>query len=117
MRVTPAGAGRPGENNGEALSTLSRDRKSTRGSMKKMTQSVLDCSQLSYLDMAKTVRSIRRELKRRNPIGVNFYTGNLDAAAADLEEVSAGEIANFTSECGPREKAPKGQKCATKKKS
>lgn len=72
--------------------------------------SVLDCSRLSYLDMANVVRAVRKEVKRRNSLFVNAYVESLDAAVADLEEISAGEIANFTSESGPREKAPAKRK-------
>jgi hypothetical protein len=57
----------------------------------------------TYWEMAALVRSIRREVKKRNPIFVNAYIPLLDGAVAALEEISAGEMKNFTSESGPRE--------------
>lgn len=59
--------------------------------------------QLTYREMADLIRSIRGEVKRRNPIFVNAYTPHLDNAVAALEEISGGEARNFTSESGPRE--------------
>ena len=78
--------------------------------MPRIKKSLLDCSSLSYLDMANVVQAVRNEVKRRNSIGVNLYTDSLDNAVDDLKEISAGEIANFTSEAGPREKSPAKRK-------
>ena len=64
---------------------------------------MLDCSQLTYQQMADVVRSIRNEVKERNPIFVNAYVQPIDAAIASLEEISGGEVDNFTSESGPKE--------------
>ena len=57
----------------------------------------------SYADMGSTVRAIALEVERRNPIFVNAYLPALFHAADALQEISLGERANFTSECGPRE--------------
>jgi hypothetical protein len=58
---------------------------------------------LTYREMADLVRSVREEVKRRNPIFVNAYTPHLDGAVGALEEISVGEARNFTSESGPKE--------------
>ena len=57
---------------------------------------------MHYAEMAATVRLLWAEVKRRNPIGVNVYTGLLHAAF-DLDEISAAEAQHFTSEHGPKE--------------
>lgn len=62
---------------------------------------MLDCSQLTYQQMADLVRAVWIELKDRNPIGVNAYTAALAQAVTDLEEIHEAEIDNFTSESGP----------------
>lgn len=48
---------------------------------------MLDCSQLSYLQMAELVRAIHEEVKKRNPPLVNWYVRGLIAAEQDLEEL------------------------------
>ena len=63
----------------------------------------MQLNQLTYRQMADLVRSVRTEVKKRNPIFVNVYTQSLDEAVAALEEISGGEARNFTSESGPRE--------------
>jgi hypothetical protein len=68
-----------------------------------------DLKSAQYWELAKLVRAIRKEVERRNPIGVNFYTGHIEAAAVALDEISGGEVGNFTSECGPRENRPAKQ--------
>lgn len=69
---------------------------------------MLDCSELTYRQMADLVRAIRIEVKNRNPILVNAYTGAIDGAIFALEEIAEGEADNFTSESGPKE-PPKGK--------
>lgn len=64
---------------------------------------MLDCTQLTYEQMADLVRSIREELKRRNPIFVNHYCQIVNGAVDALEEISDGEVGNPTSEEGPEE--------------
>jgi len=64
---------------------------------------MVECSGLTYCEMAQIVNDIRLEVKRRNSIGVNLYVGALERAALDLWEISGGEQGNFTSECGPKE--------------
>jgi hypothetical protein len=56
-----------------------------------------------YWEMATLIRAIKEEVKHRNPIGVNLYTGYIEGAVTALEEISDGEIGNPTSESGPRE--------------
>jgi hypothetical protein len=63
----------------------------------------LDCTKLTWMEMSKIVLSIHKEMKRRNPIGVNFYAGHVKCAADLLEEIAGGEAYNFSSECGPKE--------------
>ena len=50
-----------------------------------MASTALDLSCSDYQYMADVVRDIRNELKKRNPIFVNAYTGLFDEAAAILE--------------------------------
>ena len=57
---------------------------------------MFDCSRLTFQQMADVVRAIREELKNRNPIGVNFYTGALSQAIADLETIHQAELSNPT---------------------
>lgn len=64
---------------------------------------MLDCSQLTYQQMADLVRAIRLEVKERNPIFVNAYMQPINDCIDALEEISGGEESNFTSESGPKE--------------
>lgn len=64
---------------------------------------MLDCSQLTYEQMADIVRAIRNEVAERNPIFVNCYLGAINVAIDALEEISGGEVGNPTSESGPQE--------------
>ena len=64
---------------------------------------MLDCTQLTYAQMADLVRSIRNEVKTRNPIGVNLYLQGISEAIELLEEISEGEVLNRTSSSGPEE--------------
>lgn len=70
-------------------------------------RSMRDLRSAQYWELAKLVRAIRTEIERRNPIGINLYTGYIEGAAVALDEISGGEIGNFTSECGPRERSCK----------
>lgn len=70
-------------------------------------RSTRDLQSAQYWELARLVRAIRKEVERRNPIGVNFYTGSIEGAASALDEISGGEIGNFTSEAGPRETQPR----------
>lgn len=65
---------------------------------------MLDCTELTYQQMADVVRSIGLEVKRRNPIFVNVYMQPISDCIGALEEISGREVGNFTSECGPKEK-------------
>jgi len=62
---------------------------------------MLDCSEFTFQQMADIVRAIHRELKERNPIGVNAYTAALNQAVWDLEEIHEAELENPTCESGP----------------
>jgi hypothetical protein len=68
--------------------------KSSQGEEKKM----LDCSQLTYLQMADIVRSIRKEVKERNPLFVNAYIVEVDRAIEALEELDDMEKDNQDSD-------------------
>jgi hypothetical protein len=57
--------------------------KSSQGEEKTM----LDCSQLTYLQMADIVRSIRKEVKERNPLFVNAYIVEVDRALEELDDM------------------------------
>lgn len=61
-------------------------------------------AKLQYKTMAQMIRAISLEVSRRNPIMVNAYLPLIDRAAEAVQEISDGEVWNFTSECGPREK-------------
>lgn len=58
---------------------------------------------MTYKQMADMVSAISIEVKRRNPIMVNWYMLPITTAIIALQEISAGEAYNFTSECGPKE--------------
>jgi hypothetical protein len=58
---------------------------------------------MTWAQMAKTVHAIHVEMKRRNPIWINAYTGVVKHAAELLDEIADCEASNFTSECGPKE--------------
>jgi hypothetical protein len=62
---------------------------------------------MRFEQMARVVQRFHDELKRRNPIGVNLYTGYLTAAVSVLLEISEGEKENPTCEAGPKEKESK----------
>ena len=64
---------------------------------------MLDCSELTYQAMADIVRSIRIEVKKRNPIFVNAYIGAISVCIDALDEISSGEEENPTSEIWPDE--------------
>lgn len=67
-----------------------------------------DYTKLTWMEMSRIVLAIYKEMKRRNPIGVNFYAGIVKGASDCLKEISGGEQDNFTSEFGPKE--PKWRK-------
>ena len=45
----------------------------------------MDCSKLTYHQMADIVRDIHAEIKKRNSIGVNLYAAVVDCSIAALE--------------------------------
>lgn len=60
-----------------------------------------DLSQLSFLEFSQLILLIWEEMKRRNPIGINFYKGQMLETASSLREIYFGEISNPTCEEGP----------------
>lgn len=62
---------------------------------------MLDCTQMTFEQMSDIVRSLWLEVKRRNPIGVNFYKGQFAVAIAALDEIGEAEKENPTCEAGP----------------
>lgn len=64
---------------------------------------VVGYRELTWSEMATMVKAIRKEAKRRNPIGINLYVGYLDLAADAVQEIADAEKCNFTSEHGPQE--------------
>jgi hypothetical protein len=64
---------------------------------------MLDCTQLTYRQMADIVRAIQSEVKGRNPIFVNMYIQPISDVICALEEIHDGEVDNPTSESGPEE--------------
>lgn len=73
---------------------------------------MIDCTKLTYKQMAEVIEAIGIEIKRRNSIGVNMYIGFIRTAWAAVDEIANGEAHQFTSECGPRE--PKVRKAKKK---
>lgn len=71
----------------------------------------IDYTKITWKDMSDIVLSVHTEMKRRNPIGINFYDGYVKAAAEALKEISGGEQDNFTSEAGPKEPKVRKKKC------
>ena len=63
----------------------------------------MDVTKITYAQMAGIVLDIAQEVKRRNPIFVNFYVRPIEQAVDSLLEISGGEKGNFTSEHGPKE--------------
>ena len=60
---------------------------------------------MSWHELARLVDAVKYEVKRRNPIGVNFYIPVLDGAVEALTEIADAEASHFTSECGPRSRS------------
>lgn len=62
---------------------------------------MIDLSKASFEEMAKEVLAMWNELKRRNPIGVNFYGEYFKLTASVLQEIHEAELVNPTCEEGP----------------
>jgi hypothetical protein len=60
-----------------------------------------DLQKMTFAQMAVLVQSIWVEMKRRNPIGINFYEGPFHLAIIHLVEIGLGEEHNPTCEAGP----------------
>jgi hypothetical protein len=58
---------------------------------------------LTFQDMADIIELMRKETKRRNPLGVNAYIPSIRAAFEAFEEIAEGERNNRTCEEGPME--------------
>jgi hypothetical protein len=61
----------------------------------------LDCTKMTWCEMRDVVRALVIEMKRRNPIGINLYTGPLYSAYAGLDEIAKAERVHRTAEHGP----------------
>src|ERR1700733_12132107 len=48
----------------------------------------IDYNKLTWHQRSKIVLSVHDEMKRRNPIGINFYAGYVKASAELLDEIS-----------------------------
>lgn len=64
----------------------------------------IDLTRYTFKDLSTLVLNIWLEVKRRNPIGVNWYGSHFMATANALHEISEGEKSNPTCEEGPQEK-------------
>lgn len=58
----------------------------------------VDLEQLAWHELAELVGSIAKEMKRRNPIGINAYTSGIYQAHAHLLEIAEAEKEHPTSE-------------------
>lgn len=63
---------------------------------------MLDCSEMSWEQMSGIVHSIWKEMKRRNPIGINMYAPAVKYASDLLDEIAEAEAEHATSEAGPK---------------
>jgi hypothetical protein len=61
----------------------------------------VDYKKLTFLQMANMIRAIWEEMKRRNPIGINFYGSPFAGAVSALEEIHHAEKDHHTCEAGP----------------
>jgi hypothetical protein len=71
-----------------------------------------DYDKLTWKEMAETVAAFAKEMKRRNPIGVNLYVPIVRHAAELLDDISTAESVNFTCETGPKEPKRSGSDAA-----
>lgn len=60
-----------------------------------------DLTKMTFEQMAHRIQAIWLEMKRRNPIGINFYEGPFYEAQARLMEIHRAEQINPTCEAGP----------------
>lgn len=60
-----------------------------------------DYTKLTWGEMAEVVRAVWREMKRRNPIGINMYEGSMFRAFSAVSEIARAEKSNPTCEAGP----------------
>jgi hypothetical protein len=70
----------------------------------------LDYTTLTWGEMAEIIVSIWREMKRRNPIGINCYQSPMFNAVAAIDEIAKAEKYNPTCEAGPGIDKPKGKR-------
>jgi hypothetical protein len=56
---------------------------------------------MAWEEMAQIVYAIYKEMKRRNPIGVNLYAPTVKYAALLLDEIARAETTRCTCEAGP----------------
>lgn len=62
---------------------------------------ILDCTKMTFAQMAEVIESVWLEMKRRNPIGINFYEQPFRIASASCKEIGLAEIDNPSCEAGP----------------
>ena len=66
-----------------------------------------DYKKMTFAELAGVIETVWLEVKRRNPIGVNFYIGGFAQAIHDLSEIDLAEKDNPTCEAGPGIDKPK----------
>ena len=66
-----------------------------------------DLKKMTFAQLAEVVESVWLEVKRRNPIGVNFYYFPFSSASKNLREIGKAEKDNPTCEAGPGIDKPK----------
>ena len=62
-----------------------------------------DLKKMTFAQLAEVVESVWLEVKRRNPIGVNFYYFPFSSASKNLREIGKAEKDNPTCEAGPKQ--------------
>jgi hypothetical protein len=62
---------------------------------------MLDCTEMTWEQLADVIRTVWWELKRRNPIGVNLYAPAFSGVINVLDEVEKAEREDPTCEAGP----------------
>lgn len=58
-------------------------------------------TKMSFLEMADLINLIWLEMKRRNPIGINFYEPDMLRSVEAVKEIHYAELDNPTCEEGP----------------
>ena len=58
----------------------------------------LDYTKLTWHELADVILDVWNEMKRRNPIGINCYYGDLLRAHAAVKEIAEAEAVHPTSD-------------------